>query len=185
MVYTDVVTKKHTQVSKDTLSKLEKSKIVKIDLGCGANKHPNFFGVDVRPLPGVDLVQDLDQFPWALPDACADLVVASHLIEHIDPTKFGFIKFMNEVWRILKPDGEFAFVTPYAGSPGYWQDPTHVNPVSHRTLWYFDPLHESQYYRIYTPKPWKIKASNHNPVGNLEGVLIKRREDPSYGKTQG
>lgn len=170
------------KVSKETLDKIASYKMLKCDLGCGANKHPSFFGLDVRPLPGVDLVQDLEEFPWALPDNCADLVVASHLVEHINPAKFGFINFMNEVWRILKPDGEFAFVTPYAGSPGYWQDPTHLNPVSHRTLWYFDPLHESRYFTIYTPKPWKIKSSNHNPVGNLEAVLIKRREDPSYGK---
>lgn len=37
----------------------------------------------------------------------------------------GFINVMNEVWRVLKPKGQFAFVVPYAESFGMYQDPTH------------------------------------------------------------
>lgn len=156
-------------------------KDLNIDLGCGDNKQSNFFGVDYRDLPGVDLVQNLEEFPWDLPDDCAKLVIASHLVEHIDPAQGKFLKFMDECWRILKPDGELAIVTPYAGSPGYWQDPTHVNPCSHATWFYFDPLHASGLYYIYRPKPWKIKINKWSLTGNMEVVLIKRRIDPSYG----
>jgi SAM-dependent methyltransferase len=142
--------------------------------------------MDYRKEPGVDIVQDLEEFPWKdLPDESVELAIASHVIEHINPAKGIFINFMNEVWRILKPDGEFAIVTPYAGSPGYWQDPSHVNGCTENTFRYFDPLDKptgGALYRIYHPKPWAIKEGTLSlkKTGNLELVLVKRREDPSY-----
>jgi SAM-dependent methyltransferase len=170
-------------VTKAEIKKLLKSKSsTRLDLGCGENKHGNdWIGIDSRPLKGVDIVHDLEKFPWPLPDNCAHLAVASHLLEHINPHGGVFLNFMDEVWRVLRPDGEFAFVVPYAGSPGFWQDPTHCNGINEATLCYFDPLHESGLYRIYKPKPWKIRENIWHLSGNLEAVLIKRREDPSYG----
>jgi len=161
---------------------------VKIDLGCGSAKQPGFIGVDLRKLPGVDIVQDLEQFPWkGIPDEVAQLVMASHVVEHINPAKFGFVKFMDEVWRILKPGGQFMIACPYAGSPGYWQDPTHINGVTEVTMTYFDPLARDGanrlvgLYTIYRPKPWKIEHCTYALNGNMEVLLSKRRIDKSYG----
>ena len=166
------------------IEKLLKEKSgIRLDIGCGQNKQEGFVGMDMEKYPGVDIVHDCEVFPWPLPDESVLLSTASHLLEHINPHKGVFIDFMNEVWRITKPGGEFAFVTPYAGSPGYWQDPTHVNPINRNTLAYFDPLDPKlggQLYQFYRPKPWKIKVVNWSQVGNLEAVLIKRREDKSY-----
>lgn len=164
------------------IGKLLKSKNqgVKIDLGCGENKQPGFIGIDIRPLKGVDIVHDLEEFPYPLPDECASLIVASHLVEHINPHKGVFVNFMNEIWRLMKVDGEFLISTPYAGSPGYYQDPTHCNPCSENTWRYFDPLDKSGLYRIYKPKPWKIKINTWNNNGNLEVALVKRKQDKSY-----
>ena len=74
-------------------------------------------------------------------------------------------------------------VLPYGSSNGFMQDPTHINMRNETTWWYFDPLEpESQggLYRIYKPKPWKIKLNAHTISGNMEVVLIKRKEDRSY-----
>ena len=151
---------------------------IKVDIGCGGNKQPGFVGLDYRKLPGVDIVQDLEKFPWSLPDECASLVVASHVVEHINPAHGIFMKFMDEVWRILKPGGEFMIAAPYAGSPGYWQDPTHVNPCSEMTWEYFDPkgggLTKGELYTIYKPKPWFLKINTWHATGNLEVVMAKR-----------
>lgn len=154
---------------------------IKIDLGGGANPQPGFLNIDMRDLPQVDIVQDLEIQPWPLPDGCAELVMASHLLEHINPAKFGFIRFMDEIWRILKPGGQLMASFPYAGSPGYWQDPTHVNGITERTIAYFDPLEAGGHlYRIYKPMPWKIVYNSWSCVGNMEIVLEKRKPDPSY-----
>ena len=156
---------------------------IKLDLGCGENKQPGFVGIDIRKLKGVDIVHDLEKFPYPLPDECASLAIASHLVEHIEPHGGVFMCFMDEIWRLLKPDSEFLIATPYAGSPGYWQDPTHCNPCSEVTWDYFDPLglfSGGLLYKIYKPKPWKVKVNTWSDTGNLEVVLIKRREDKSY-----
>lgn len=98
---------------------------VKLDLGCGENKNEGFVGIDNRELKGVDIVHDLEEFPYPLPDRCASLAVASHVVEHINPHKGTFIEFMNEVWRLLMKDGEFMIATPMAGTSPFYQDPTH------------------------------------------------------------
>lgn len=99
----------------------------------------------------------------------------------------GFIRFMDEVWRITKPGGQFMAVFPYAGSPGYWQDPTHINPINQTTLAYFDPLARDEatgqlyhLYTIYRPMPWKIQSCSYNMSGFIEVVFEKRAIDPSY-----
>jgi len=154
---------------------------VKIDLGCGSYKQKGFIGMDLLLLDGVDIVHDLEIYPWPLPDKCASVLMASHLIEHINPAKQNFLKFMNEAWRILKPGGQFMISLPYAGSPGYWQDPTHVNGCTEATWAYFDPL-AGGLYRIYEPAPWKIINCFYQVDGNMEVLLEKRIDDISYHK---
>jgi SAM-dependent methyltransferase len=147
---------------------------IHLDIGCGENKQPNFVGMDIRELDGVDLVWDWSNMPYPLPDGCCISILASHVVEHVDPNNFGFIKAMDEWWRLLRPGGRLMMSTPYPGSVGYWQDPTHVNPVSERTLAYFDPEDLSGLWNIYKPKPWKIVTSAWASIGNLEAVLEKR-----------
>lgn len=94
-----------------------------------------------------------------------------------------FMRFMDEVWRVLKVGGEYGMVFPYGSSPGFLQDPTHCNPRNEITWWYFDPLEpnsQGMLYKIYKPKPWQIKLNAHTASGNMEVVLIKRKEDRSY-----
>ena len=211
-------TKKVEQKEKSIWDKNQQG--VRIDLGCGEQKSRGFIGVDFREAPGVDVVQDLTKFPWtAIPDEVAFMVVASHVLEHINPdspspqlkglidlllkkktiTKAeveefvgeydylgGFVRFMDEVWRILKPEGQFAFVVPYGGNHSYFQDPTHVNPINEITLAYFDPLARNAYgqlhnaYTIYRPLPWKIVSCSYAVNGILEVLLEKRAIDKSY-----
>ncbi len=154
---------------------------VKLDLGGGANPQPGFINIDYRKLPQVDIIHDLETFPWPLPDNCASLAMASHLVEHINPHGGVFLRFMDEIWRIMKPEGRLMIATPYAGSPGYWQDPTHCNGCNEATWAYFDPFEAGGYlYKIYKPKPWKIESSSWSQVGNMEVVLSKRRDDKSF-----
>jgi len=153
-----------------------------IDIGCGEGKQEHFFGIDYTKYKGVDLVWNVEKTPWPLPSESFHMALASHLVEHIDPHGGVFLRFMDEVWRILKYGGEFMIATPYAGSHGYWQDPTHCNPCNETTWTYFDPLDPSGLYRFYRPRPWKIKHSLWRSYGNMEIILEKRRIDPSYEK---
>lgn len=153
---------------------------IQLDIGCGSNKQPNFVGIDILPLKGVDIVHDIETFPWPLPDESAIRAISSHTLEHINPHKGVFIAVMDEIWRVLKPYSQFAFVVPYGESPGFIQDPTHCNPMNETTMHYFDPLSPTKLYSFYHPKPWKIVKQYFNPVGNLEVLLEKRPWDKSY-----
>lgn len=186
---------------------------IKLDIGCGSSKQSGFIGMDIRPFPGVDIVWDIEKFPWPLPDQCASFAMTSHVVEHItpgrsDPRTAGlielllskklvtqkeideyvgepnpgsiFARFMNEVWRVLKYDGQFIIAMPYGFSQGMLQDPTHVNARNQNTWRYFSPLDPSKLYQFYRPLPWEILKCTYNEVGNMEVALRKMRVDPSY-----
>ena len=191
---------------------------VQLDIGCGGNKQgPDWVGMDLRPLKGVDIVHNVLHYPWPLPDESVIRAVCSHLVEHIPPhppdpriaslvrlmiskgalaedeaaewlgdwqdSTPRFIRFMDEVWRVLKPDGQFALALPHGYSPGQLQDPSHCNASNEATWAYFDPLEANsggQLYRIYKPKPWALIHISFAPQGNMEVLLRKRRDDRSY-----
>ena len=157
--------------------KLKQHMGIRLDIGCGGSKHAGFVGIDKLPLDGVDIVHDIEQIPWPLDDESVSVAIASHILEHINPAGGIFLNVMNEIWRVMKKDGQFAFVVPYAGSPGYWQDPTHCNGITEATIYYFDPTHSSRLYDFYKPKPWEIQQLSYHQNGNLECVLRKRSED--------
>lgn len=162
-------------------SPLDAKRGILLDIGCGANKQGGrFVGMDRQELPGVDVVHDWNEIPWPFADGSVLTAVASHVVEHVDPADGRFLRWLGEVWRILQPLGQLALVTPYAGSPGYWQDPTHCNGCTEATFFYVDPLHPSDLYRFYEPAPWAIELNAYHRQGNLEVVLRKRPDDPSF-----
>lgn len=161
----------------EKLIKAQEHGLVKIDIGGGNHPQEGFIIMDVRPLPHVHAVHNWDDFPWPFPSSCATIITAVHVVEHVNPANFNFVKWMDECWRILKYDGQLMISTPYAGSPGYWADPTHVNGCTHHTWRYFDPASTDRMYDIYRPKPWKIKNCYWSPDGIMEVLMEKRRED--------
>lgn len=159
---------------------------IQLDVACGANKTPGFVGMDYQDLPGVDIIHDLAVLPWPLPDDSVIRAIASHYVEHIPKVVYyqgndgkfhsylPFISFMNEMWRVMKPGGEFAIAAPHGYSPGFLQDPTHTAGLNEATWYYFNPEHP--FYGFYKPKPWKTKFINWDYAANIEVVLIKVEE---------
>jgi len=68
-------------MKKETRRLLEKRRLSFVDIGCGKNKQVGWFGIDYRKLPGVDLVQDLEKFPWKVPSETFNSALASHVVE--------------------------------------------------------------------------------------------------------
>ena len=147
---------------------------VKIDWGCGSDKMPGHIGVDLRELPGVDVICDLEAPPFPFPDDCACQMVASHIVEHIKPWRF--IALMDEWWRIMAPEGLIAIAHPYGVNDLFIQDPTHCNAINQGTWQYFDPRYPL--WGIYKPKPWRIQPGYpmYQVSGTME-VLMTKLED--------
>ena len=157
---------------------------IRLDIACGQNRQPGFVGLDIHAWPGVDIVHDVNVHPWPLPDECAIVAMCSHLVEHIPTvmldggkTRFPFIEFMDEVWRIMKIGGEFMIACPHGSSQGFLQDPTHCHAMNETTWAYFDPAEQTaqgQLYQFYRPQPWRLKYLSWSPAANIEVILIKR-----------
>jgi len=125
--------------------------LLSIDLGCG-NTPQNPYQAD--KLIGVDIVGDptrdiigcrvgYESIP--LPDSIATYITGFDFIEHVPRTMYykdefisPFINTMNEIYRLLKPGGLFHGSTPAFPHAEAFQDPTHVNFITDKTVGYFD-----------------------------------------------
>ena len=154
---------------------MEAQSLALLDLGCGEKKKNGWIGLDIRELPGVDIVHDIEETPWPLPDNSCRLIQMSHLWEHIKP--FGRVSgeeprtfaVMAEMWRVLAPGGQVWITLPYGWSHGFVQDPTHCNPANEHTWEYWDP--SKPLYDVYKPKPWRIVKVESQQQGNMLAVM--------------
>jgi predicted SAM-dependent methyltransferase len=117
--------------------------LVKVDLACGDNKREGFIGVDFVETSSTDVVFDLQTYPWPFEDNSVDEINCSHYVEHIphnimnpNDRRDGWIQFMDEVYRILKPGGKATITTPYYTSIRADQDPTHCRSISEASYYY-------------------------------------------------
>jgi SAM-dependent methyltransferase len=144
---------------------------IRLDIGCSDHKQPHWIGMDIRNLPGVDVVHDAQKFPYPFEDNCCFQILLSHLWEHIEP-KYR-VDMMNELWRIMKPEGQLLISVPYYLSIGACQDPTHYTCPNEATFTYFDPAYPL--WQIYKPHPWRLVQNNYSMTGNMEVILEKRK----------
>jgi predicted SAM-dependent methyltransferase len=127
--------------------------------------------MDLRALENVDIVHDIQKFPWPVPaDSCFQ-VLLSHVYEHIEP-KYR-IRLIDEIWRITKKGGQLLLSAPYSMSMGAFQDPTHYPSPNEATFTYFDPDHPL--YQVYKPQPWKLVRNNWQVNGNVEVIMEPRK----------
>ncbi|MBI3353513.1 MAG: class I SAM-dependent methyltransferase [Nitrospirae bacterium] len=101
-----------------------------LDLGCGNRKVSGAIGVDCIVSTIVDVVHDLNQFPYPFDDASFDAVVLNHVIEHLEDIPHT----LKEVHRLLKPEGEVWIATPHFSDSHSWVDHTHRYHLSIRSF---------------------------------------------------
>lgn len=105
----------------------------RLDLACGKFKLEGYTGVDIIQLPGVDVVYDLNVYPYPFEESSIYQIYCSHFVEHVKDLKL----FMEECWRILMPGARFTIVAPYYTSIRAIQDYTHVRSICETTFQYF------------------------------------------------
>lgn len=130
-----------------------------LDLGCGANprnpyKANDLYGIDILERHKSDVVNFtyksanvvLEKIPFE--DNYFDSVSAYDFLEHIPrliyvegKTIFPFINLMNEIFRVLKPNGLLYSITPVYPKESVFVDPTHVNFITKNTHKYFTSPH--------------------------------------------
>lgn len=106
---------------------------LRLDLACGQNKKEGFYGIDIVDIPGVDMVLNLEKYPWPFKDNSVDEVFVSHFVEHVKD----IIPFMDELYRVLKTGSKATIVAPYYNNVRCWMDPTHVRAISESSFLYY------------------------------------------------
>lgn len=113
-----------------------------LDIGCGQGGNFSILEKANCEINGVDVnaeqvralqaqgreVYTID----ALPDRTYDVLLMSHVIEHMEPDKL--VPFMNLYLKRLRPGGKLVVLTPVPGER-FWHDSTHVRPYLPQSLW--------------------------------------------------
>jgi len=104
-----------------------------LDVGCGRAKTPGSVGIDIEPHPGVDIVHDLNQFPYPFGPDEFDRIVARHCLEHLE----NVVKVMDEFHRVVKARGLVEIEVPHFSSCDAYTDVTHKHFFSYHSFDYF------------------------------------------------
>ena len=82
---------------------------IRLNLGCGKMTSPDFFNVDCRKMPEIDVVTDMT-YNSTFKSESSNLIYASHILEHFSSQDAA--KVLKEWHRILKPGGKLIFGVP-------------------------------------------------------------------------
>ncbi|MEM4336503.1 MAG: methyltransferase domain-containing protein [Candidatus Woesearchaeota archaeon] len=102
----------------------------KLNLGCGSDIRPDYINLDIIKNAGVDVVHDLEKFPYPFEDNTFTEILCNHILEHMNNLN----KTIDELWRITKKDGIIKIWAPYALGPIFFGDPSHKTPICYRTF---------------------------------------------------
>ena len=151
---------------------MAKTKELKLNIACGQLCEDGWTGIDIvkckaappirdendkiiRKFKDVDIVHDLNKYPWPIKSNSVDEAYISHYVEHIPmgymqpngevtiipkslKAKELFFCFYDELCRILKKGAKCTVIGPYYSSIRCWQDPTHRRTIGDTTFLYLN-----------------------------------------------
>ncbi|MBM7563208.1 methyltransferase domain-containing protein [Paenibacillus sacheonensis] len=82
---------------------------MKLDIGCGSFKRPDYYGIDRLSLPGINLVSDLNE-ALPFPDHSVTSVAVCRMLPYVDNLAFT----LAELYRISKHGAILTLLCPYA-----------------------------------------------------------------------
>jgi len=114
--------------------------MIKLDIGSGRKTFEDYITVDNDPKVGAQLTLDIEDESMFLMKQSAmfgevNEIRAFHILEHLKPENR--VKVMKLFYDLLKPGGILHIEVPIAGTPQFYQDPTHLSNWTARTFWYF------------------------------------------------
>jgi SAM-dependent methyltransferase len=159
---------------------------MKLNIGSGFARIDGFTNIDKEQLvddKGVkytDYIVDIEKERLPFEDNSVDEIACYEVLEHLDNLIFA----MNEMWRVLKPEGILKGKVPREGGRGALADPTHKRVFITDTFDYFTGANRKDSSRPSRPKnadygtkPWyKIKVNKR-----IEFIL-RPRKTKDYNK---
>ena len=143
-----------------------------LEIGCGLVKRPDTtVAIDKSSHAACDIVRDVAKRGIPFNDSWFDKVNSFDIIEHIERYE-DLIFFINEVWRVLKPDGVWEFTTPL-GISGLTNHMTHMRCFTVEGFKYLadDLPDDYEHMRISDGIVARFKTEYKNADGILNGIF--------------
>lgn len=134
---------------------------MRLNLGCGGRKFPDWINVDKFPTCGPDQVVDLEQFPWPWPDDSVDEVRMYHVLEHLGAETGVYLGIIKELYRVCRDNAAIHIIVPHPRHDDFLNDPTHVRPVTRESFYLLSQA---------ANREWLANGAANTPLGLYIGV---------------
>ena len=106
----------------------------KLNLGAGKQPLKGFINLDMAKLPNIDVVHNLNKYPWPFKDNTFTLIRCPYVLEMLD----NFIKAVEEIHRIGKNGAIVKVYSPLFPNMRSAQDPLTKKFMTYHSFDYFD-----------------------------------------------
>lgn len=89
--------------------------------GYRGKKGEKIIRLDIKKMPHINVVHNLEKFPYPFKNNEFDVIYASHVLEHLDDT----LKVLKELHRISKPNAKIVIIVPHFSGYTAWSNPDH------------------------------------------------------------
>jgi SAM-dependent methyltransferase len=152
---------------------------LRLNLGCGAHKLPNYLNVDKMATCAPDAVVDIERLPWPWPDDSVEEVILSHVLEHIGRDTDTYLGVVRELWRVCRHGARIHIAVPHPRHDNFLDDPTHVRAITPDGLRLFSQR---------LNREWAEQGAANTPLGLYLGVDFEVEsvrfdvDEPWYGQ---
>lgn len=156
-------------------------KSLKLNLGSGLRPQPGCVNIDNRPEVNPDIILDITTgLPF--PDNSVDRVFAYDILEHIPIGKT--VPLIEEIYRVLKPNGVLEHFTPSTDGRGAFQDPDHKSFWNINSWLYFMDDQSRELYGIkakFRGENQDYRTNSELGVVHTRGLLYAVKEEKGGG----
>jgi len=152
---------------------------MKLNIGGGLKRLEGFQNVDFMPGEATDILCDIEHEILPLEDNTVDEIACEEVLEHLSHSRENpdgldaMIFAMNEMWRVLKPDGVMWGKCPREGGPSVFADPTHQRVITKDTFDYFTGTNPNRSDRPKRPGNADYGAKPWNAISVDSGVRFR------------
>ena len=162
------------------------SPVVKLNIGSGFTRYKGFTNVDRIPYKDdkgtqfTDIICDIEKDALPYPDNSVDVIICYEVLDHLHNLIFA----MNEMWRVLKPEGILKGKLPKENGRGALADPTHKRIILKATFDYFTGVNRYKKSNPSRPKnaDYGVKPWYKILVDTKINFILRPRKTEEYNK---
>lgn len=150
---------------------------MKLNLGCGKDIREGYINLDFKKAKGVDIVHNLNEYPYPFKENTFDEVFCDRVLELLD----NLVRAMEEIHRICKPGARVRIRVPYYNCKGNSNDPLQRRSFNSSTLDFLEAGYETSHYTNVRFKILK-KRLVATRLGKIFPSFIRERASYVFGE---